>query len=94
MGLTAGTHTLNATVRHNPPLIFDVEQDPSESYPLDVVDIDPLVLLRIEQQKQNLTFQPQAIDPRFVMKWALCCSVATNCTCATPQVIRENRVHD
>lgn len=86
MGLTAGTHELNMTVRHDPPLVFDVEMDPAESFP---VLLSSEMYGEIERQKKDLTFVPNAIDPRFGMEWALCCDRVTNCTCDTPREIHQ-----
>ena len=90
MGLTSGTHNLSNVVRHDPPLFFDVEQDPSESFLIQATDIAPEVWKMVQEQKKQLTFVPNAIDPRFGMQWALCCSVKTNCTCQTPEAIHGN----
>ena len=84
MGLTAGSHQLNSTVRHDPPLVFDIEMDPGEAFP---VLLDPLTMKKIQAQRKMKTFVPNAIDPTFGMEWALCCDRATNCTCKTPRVI-------
>ena len=73
-----GTHNLNYTQVHNPPLVFNVETDPQETYP---VNLAKNLMDMIEKQKAALTFQPSAINPAFGMKWALCCDVRTNCTC-------------
>ena len=73
-----GTHNLNYTQVHNPPLVFNVETDPQETYP---VNLAKNLMDMIEKQKAALTFQPNAINPAFGMKWALCCDVSTNCTC-------------
>ena len=81
-----GTHKLNYTQRHDPPLIFNVEVDPQETYP---VTLPQDVMNMIELQKKELTFIPNAIDPTFDMKYALCCNRKTNCTCTTPMPIEK-----
>jgi hypothetical protein len=77
---------LNYTQWHDPPLIFNVEVDPQETYP---VSLPQDVMDMIELQKKELTFMPNAIDPTFGMKWALCCNRNTNCTCTTPMPIEK-----
>jgi hypothetical protein len=80
---------LNYTVRHDPPLIYDVDVDPSESYNIPYNEMNNSLLNMIIEQKKSLTFRANSIDPRFGMKWALCCDTKTNCTCTTPTVIRN-----
>ena len=81
-----GTHNLNYTQVHNPPLVFNVETDPQETYP---VNLAKTLMDMIEKQKAALTFQPNAINPAFGMKWALCCDVSTNCTCTKEMPIHK-----
>ena len=85
MGLVSGTHLLNQTMRHDPPLVFDVDSDPAEAFAL---TLSKEMLEKIEAEKKRLTFIPNAIDPRFGMEWALCCDRTTNCTCDTPREIQ------
>ena len=86
-GLISGSHTLNHTVFHDPPLVFDVEQDPSEAYPLSPSELPAGLIDTVnEARKAHVeSFRIRAIDPRFGMKWALCCDRASNCTCSTPR---------
>ena len=81
-----GTHKLNYTERHEPPLVFNVETDPQETYP---ITLPPNVMEIIELQKKAMTFRPNAIDPKFCMKYALCCDIRTNCTCTKPMPIKK-----
>ena len=60
--------------------------DPQETYPLTLTND---VMEMIEKQKKEMTFQTTAIDPTFGMKWALCCSKVTNCTCEMAEPIRK-----
>ena len=76
-----GTHDLNYTQRHDPPLVFNVNMDPQETYP---VTLPAETMSLIEKQKEALSFHPAAIDPTYGMKWALCCNKHTNCTCNKP----------
>ena len=86
-GLISGSHALNHTVFHDPPLVFDVEQDPSEAYPLSPSELPAGLIDTVnEARKAHVeSFRIRAIDPRFGMKWALCCDRASNCTCSTPR---------
>jgi arylsulfatase A len=88
-GLISGSHTLNHTVVHDPPLVFDVEQDPSEAYPLSEKsgELPAGLIDRVNRARKAHvdSFTTRAIDPRFGMQWALCCDRATNCTCDTPR---------
>ena len=87
-GLISGSHVLNQTTVHDPPLVFDVEQDPSEAYPLseESGELPSGLINRVSEARQAHmnSFKIKAIDPRFGMQWALCCDRATNCTCTRP----------
>ena len=86
-GLVSGSHTLQQTEYHNPPLVFDIEQDPSEAYPLSASELPSGLIDKVNAARKAHveSVQIKAIDPRFGMKWALCCDRASNCTCHTPR---------
>ena len=68
--------------RHEPPLLFNVEFDPSESLP---ILAPPLALLaELAQAKTDYEASlpiPAPIDPRFGYEWALCCGVGCKAPC-------------
>ena len=65
---------------HNPPLVFNVEHDPSEMLP---VALSNVTLAHFERLKSDYEAQlkPTAIDPRFGFQWALCCGVGCTAPC-------------
>jgi len=70
-------------VYHDPPLLFQIEWDPSEKYPLNTTSY-PDVLLAINQavalHKATLIPGPPQLNPQdpFAMP---CCHLLTECTC-------------
>lgn len=91
-GLIPGTHYMNVT-EHDPPLVFDVQSDPAERYPLNVTsDLPDGVLEIVEKQRADLIASTpiRHIDPRFGHEWALCCDWASNCSCSTPTPIKPS----
>jgi hypothetical protein len=78
--------------------MFDVENDPSESYPLawskgaarghaakaDAPTEDDLAALLHAKKGYETSLFVRAISPEFGRQWAVCCNAATNCTCTTP----------
>lgn len=76
----------DSTISHNPPLIFNVEEDPGESYPLDPnthTDIINLVVAASNRHKNTI---PPAIPSQFGMNdesLQPCCN-PPNCICNYP----------
>ena len=75
--------------RHDPPLLFDVQADPSEMFPLAPDQLPPTLLAELRDAKaaadEGMTLR--AITADFGFEWALCCGVGCaapcdNCTCA------------
>ena len=85
--LTAGQ--VAEELAHDPPIVFDVEADPAEMYPLDpALDFLEAVAFAKAEYEANLT--PSAIDPTYGYEWALCCGIgctpneegSCECTCS------------
>ena len=72
-----------------PPLVFDVEADPAEAWPLDPPPEGLLAALADAKAAYEAQLAPTAIDPTFGYEWALCCGVgctpnedgSCECTC-------------
>ena len=67
---------------HNPPLVFNIEQDPSETQAL--LKPPPTLLLALAKAKtayESALPIPDPIDPRFGFQWALCCGVGCQPPC-------------
>ena len=80
-------HSAPELLRHDPPLIFDVEADPSENFPLTPEQLPPGLLARLAADKAaaDKTMVLRSIDMRFGFEWALCCGVGCserNGTCS------------
>jgi arylsulfatase A-like enzyme len=69
----------------DPPLIFDVEADPSEMLPLASADLPHNLLSALAAAKASYESRlaPRAIDPAFGFQWALCCGVGCSAPCKT-----------
>ena len=69
---------------HDPPLLFDVDADPSEAFPLTDVPADTYELFAAKKKAYERDLVPIAIDPTFGYEYALCCGYGCdpdNCTC-------------
>ena len=90
-GLTPG-HPAPLTT-HDPPLVFDVEADPSEAYPLSEADgtlpAGTVAAILAHKADAEASLFVRSINMTFGDQWALCCSWATQppCHCNTPTVI-------
>jgi len=69
---------------HEPPLIYNVEHDPSESLPLDPGASVLAELKRLKKAYEN-QLAPAKITPEFGFEWALCCGVGCKAPCAKCQ---------
>ena len=68
---------------HDPPLIFAIDSDPSEAYPLTRGGAVRPMVQQAEQLKAayEAGLVPRAIDARFGFEWALCCGVGCKAPC-------------
>jgi hypothetical protein len=79
-----------AETAHDPPMLFDVDADPSESRPLGAEHAAVAAAITAMKATFEASFTLKAIDPRFGYEWALCCGVgcasaaACVCHCPTP----------
>ena len=62
-------------LEHDPPLVFDVDADPAEAFPVAADDLPPGALDAFASAKAAYEAQlaPTAIDPAWGYEWALCC---------------------
>ena len=90
-GLTPG-HPAPLTA-HSPPLVFDVEADPSEAYPLSeangTLPAGTVAAILARKADAEARLFVRSINMTFGDRWALCCSWATSppCHCDTPTPI-------
>ena len=86
----SGFNTSDTGTRHAPPLVFDVEADPSEAFPLDAVALPGTLLpeLATKKKEAEAQLQPTAIPAEWAYKYALCCGYGCKppCTCACKDV--------
>ncbi|XP_780034.3 LOW QUALITY PROTEIN: arylsulfatase [Strongylocentrotus purpuratus] len=68
---------------HDPPLLFDLFQDPGEAYPLNVADYaDVLANIQDAVSVHNSTMVPgKSLLDEFDLSIVPCCDPATNCIC-------------
>jgi arylsulfatase A-like enzyme len=90
-GLTpnSGKHP-SPEMLHDPPLVFDVEADPSEAFPLSDTVLPAGLLTRLGQGKAKAEslLQPTSISPAWGYAHALCCGIGCTapCTCVCKDV--------
>lgn len=97
----SGHYNDDASVFHDPPLLFDVIEDPGEAYPLDTIDYKDMVahiITLVAQHKDSVDWVTPltlARDPDFIP----CSNESTNCrtesfqnTFATDGIVSESRV--
>ena len=82
-GIFPTIHRPPHEVIHDPPLVFDVEQDPSERHPLPLSDeLNTMISQLLELKKQHEeSFQIVPISPIFGYSFALCCGVGCQVPC-------------
>jgi arylsulfatase A len=90
-GLTPNSgHVPSPSLQHEPPLVFDVEADPSEAFPLDAAALPRTLLAELAAKKKEAEaqLQPTAITAEWAYKYALCCGYGCKppCTCACKDV--------
>eukprot|EP01120_Amphizonella_sp_Union-15-10_P016758 TRINITY_DN9023_c0_g1_i1.p1 TRINITY_DN9023_c0_g1~~TRINITY_DN9023_c0_g1_i1.p1 ORF type:complete len:541 (+),score=80.30 TRINITY_DN9023_c0_g1_i1:52-1623(+) len=70
------------TVVHNPPLLFNVQQDPSEAYPLDPSQYKDLLNILINAKNEWVKdFVFGHIPQGSGMEYAVCCNRSNGCVC-------------
>ena len=72
---------------HDPPLVFNVDADPAEAFPIAAEDLPPGTLDNFASAKAayEAGLAPTAIDPTWGYEWALCCGYGCemdDCECA------------
>ena len=72
---------------HDPPLVFNVDADPAEAFPIAAEDLPPGTLDNFASAKAayEAGLAPTAIDPAWGYEWALCCGYGCemdDCECA------------
>ena len=78
---------------HDPPIVFDVEVDPSEAFPLEELPDGLLHNLTHEKSLYEAQLEPIAIDPAYGYEWALCCGIGCtpdedgSCACECSEVV-------
>jgi hypothetical protein len=75
---------LSAPVKQDPPLLFNVDTDPSELYPLPNVAFQQVIDLATAYKNGfEASFTPAPSLFEFInLDHQACCCEATNCTCA------------
>ena len=68
---------------HSPPLVFDVEADPEEAFPLPPASLPPALLAELAKRKAAYESQltPTAITSKWGYEYALCCGVGCTPPC-------------
>jgi len=71
---------------HNPPLLFDVDQDPSELWPLNTTNSEYTGIVQAfqiaaAQHQKEMVFAVDQMSLGTNFSLAVCCNWATNCTC-------------
>ena len=85
--LPHGGGDIAPVLEHDPPLVFHVEEDPSEAYPLGPADLPAGFYERVATAlaAEKRALRPRAIDPAWGYPWALCCGYGCvppcQCTC-------------
>jgi len=71
-------------VEHDPPLLFNVEVDPEERYPLDPSknkDILSIFDAAVQNHKSTMVFALDQVGRGTNHSLAICCNEVTNCVC-------------
>ena len=83
-------HVWPREVAHATPLVFDVESDPSEAFPLKGDELPPTLHAELRAAKANAEahLQPTSISPAWGYEHALCCGIGCKkpCHCACKDV--------
>lgn len=78
------------TWTHDPPLVFDIQADPQELFPLTSEALPPHFFEELSRVKKDYesTFTFRSIDERFGFQWAICCGIGCvePCSCACTNV--------
>jgi hypothetical protein len=67
--------------KFDPPLVFDIEADPSEMLPLAAPPAALLAALAVAKAEYEAALTPVAINPAYGYEWALCCGVGCVAPC-------------
>jgi len=78
---------------HNPPLLFEIDVDPSEQYPLDVSGYKNVLIAfeeAVKQHNSTMVFAVDQVGRGNDTKLAVCCDQTTDCVCGQSFSVVQN----
>ena len=79
----------NNAIQHEPPLLYDLENDPSERYPLKASDYSAVLAKiwgTVEEHRKNLDLSvKEQVDTDQNPELVPCCDPKTQCVCNFPK---------
>eukprot|EP01113_Clastostelium_recurvatum_P034419 TRINITY_DN4667_c0_g1_i3.p2 TRINITY_DN4667_c0_g1~~TRINITY_DN4667_c0_g1_i3.p2 ORF type:complete len:282 (+),score=59.77 TRINITY_DN4667_c0_g1_i3:737-1582(+) len=82
--ITGSWYDWDARVVHDPPLLYQIEKDPSELYPLNTTlyqDVIQQFSVAVTLHKKGMVFAEDQCGRGSDPSLAICCNRATNCVC-------------